>query len=334
MLSTALFVASSCGGSKSEPDADIDAPDDGPPPVDSPSADEGPEVAPGPPAWKTHTELPYTVTENTAAAIGTDIYILGGFVGASLPADVWRYDTSADTYAQVAPLPINGLHHASLVAVGQRLFVVASHIGGGFTPSDRTWRYDALADSWTEGSLAPEARGAAGAAVIDDLIYVVGGVTPAGRTDTLVVYDPEADAWDASLPPMPTAREHIAACALNGELHVFGGRVGGLNNLVTHEVYDVASGEWSTGADMPTARSGIAAAVLDGRCHVFGGEQDSGTFDENEAWSVEEGWTTFDPMPTARHGLGAATVGGRIYVVGGGPTPGFSFGTANESFGL
>jgi hypothetical protein len=39
-------------------------------------------------------------------------------------------------------------------------------------------------------------------------------------------------------------------------------------------------------------------------------------------------------MPTARHGLGVVAVGNVVHVIAGGPTPGFSFSSANEALDL
>ncbi len=287
------------------------------------------------PEWRTHAELPYEVTENSAVGVGNTVVIAGGFVGINAPADAWQYDTAGDSWSKIAPLPKSGYHHASLVELDGVVYMVAALSSGlGFEPTADVLSWKPGDDSWKPRALAPAPRGAAGAAAIGSRIYVAGGLSDTGITGSLVRYDPHTDEWDASLPPMKLAREHVAACALDGQLHIFGGRIGGLNNQDAHEVYDPQTNAWSDAEPLPTPRSGIAAAVLNGRCHVFGGEQTSGTFDEHEAWSADAGWETLPPMPTARHGLGAATVGSRIYVVGGGPQPSLTFSSANESFGL
>lgn len=300
-------------------------------PADTAPADTAP---PEPPGWIDEPALPYEVTENSAAAIGPHIYVLGGFVGLAVPADVWRYDSVNTTWQPVAPMPKNGYHHASLVAANGKLYFVAAQNGGAFTPVGDTFEYDPITDAWQGRKPSPIPRGAAGAAVINGLIYVAGGVTDTGITGSLAVYDPAANEWDIDRTPMPLAREHVAACALAGRLHIVGGRIGGLNNQDAHDVYTPETDLWSTADSLPTPRSGIAAAVLAGRCHVFGGEQSSGTFNTHEAWSHSDGWVTYAPMLSPRHGLGAVTVGNRIHIVGGGPEPGFTFSDKHESFAL
>ena len=284
------------------------------------------------PGWTQKAALPFEVTENAAAGVGQGIYVVGGFQGLTLPNTVVRYDVGTDAWAEVAEFPKQGYHHMSLVSADGLIFSVAGHNGLTFTPSDAVFVYDPAFDAWSPRAVAPRPRGGAAAAFVGGRIWVVGGVTDQGLASDLVAYDPGTDMWAADFPSMADTREHLAACALEGRMHVFGGRRGGLNNVNTHEAWDPATETWETLEPLPTARGGIAAAALDGRCHVFGGEADEGTFNENEAWSPEEGWTTWPVMPTARHGLAAVTVNQQIFVLAGGPEPGFFYSSKNEVF--
>jgi N-acetylneuraminic acid mutarotase len=169
-------------------------------------------------------------------------------------------------------------------------------------------------------------------AVVDDLIYAIGGQPPdEAAARNVERYDPEADQWEP-LPPLPTAREHLAAASLDGVVYVAGGRLGSLeSNLATLEALDTRSLRWETLPDMPTPRGGIAAAAIGGRIHVVGGEWTTQTLDANEAFDPRtRRWTRQAPLPTARHGLGAAAVDERLHVIGGGPQPGLSVSGAHE----
>ena len=66
--------------------------------------------------------------------------------------------------------------------------------------------------------------------------------------------------WTA-LAYVPTARDHLAAAAVDGRLYAVGGRIDGnySRNLTSNEAYDPATDRWEQRAPMPTARSGIAA---------------------------------------------------------------------------
>jgi hypothetical protein len=134
---------------------------------------------------------------------------------------------------------------------------------------------------------------------------------------------------------MPVPRDHHAAVAVGGKLHVVGGRLDGsyARNVDAHHVYDPATNAWSALPALPTARSGIAAAALGSRLLVFGGEAPSGTFGQVEGFDAAAGrWSAYAPMPTPRHGLAAIVLDGRIHVVSGGPQPGGSYSDAHEVF--
>jgi N-acetylneuraminic acid mutarotase len=132
---------------------------------------------------------------------------------------------------------------------------------------------------------------------------------------------------------MPVPRDHHAAAAVLGKLHVVGGRLDGsyARNIDAHHAYDPATNSWAALPPLPTPRSGIAAAVLRSRLFVFGGEAPTGTFGQVEVYDAAGGrWSTFAPMPTPRHGLAALALEGRIHVVSGGPQPGGSYSAAHE----
>lgn len=180
----------------------------------------------------------------------------------------------------------------------------------------------------------PTQRSAGVAVVIDDRIYVVGGRPPRGND--FAVYDPRQDTW-TTLPDLPTARNHIAAAAIDGVLYVVGGRFGGgFQSEMTDvlEVYDPATGEWTTRSPMPTVRGGINGIAANGCFYVWGGEGQTdthpmGVFAEVEVYNpVNDAWQRLDPMPVPVHGVtGAAFVDGWVHIPGGGTAVGGSSGS-------
>src|SRR5260370_41528779 len=75
----------------------------------------------------------------------------------------------------------------------------------------------------------------------------------------------------ATVTAMPTARDGLAAAAVNGKIYAIGGLGVSLNRLSTVEVYDSSSNSWSTMASMPTARAGLAAAAVNGTIYAIAG---------------------------------------------------------------
>jgi N-acetylneuraminic acid mutarotase len=106
------------------------------------------------------------------------------------------------------------------------------------------------------------------------------------------VFDTEKNGW-TTLHPMTLPRNHHDVAYLDGKLYVIGGAVGSCfpggwaSNVPMNEVYDIATGTWSTRAPMAAARSGLAVVALNGRIYAIGGEgwvdELGGIFRTNEA---------------------------------------------------
>src|SRR5204863_985276 len=102
-------------------------------------------------------------------------------------------------------------------------------------------------------------------------------------------YDPAADAW-TGLPDLPTGRNHLAVAALEGRVYVAGGRFGGGFNserTAVLEVYDPATGSWTTHTPLPSPRGGMASVEANGCLFAIGGEGNyadpRGLSEQNEA---------------------------------------------------
>lgn len=130
----------------------------------------------------------------------------------------------------------------------------------------------------------------------------------------------QEDSWE-SVTPMPTARESVAACAVDGRIYALGGFPGGSDRgITTNERYDPATDSWATMAPMPTGRRMPVTGVVDGKCYVIGGRTTDGQtpLDVVEAYDpASNSWQTRSSMPTARYGHVAAVVNGIIYVFAG-----------------
>ena len=183
-------------------------------------------------------------------------------------------------------------------------------------------------DRWTTLAPMPTARVTMSAGVIDDKLYVVGGVNAAlGELSSLEAYDPVTDTWTTKT-SMPTARRRTSAGVIDGKLYVVGG-VGktevGENqvDLGTLEVYDPITDTWATLAPMPTPRVTASAGVIDGKLYVVGGiGADPGDLTTLEVYDPVTGtWTTKTPMPVGRRRASAGVINGKLYVVGGSDVP-------------
>jgi len=120
--------------------------------------------------------MPLPVYAYMLAVIDHKIYILAGVPS---PSDYNQiYDVQTETWSSGKSLP-SAVRSASVAATTgttapKRICVVGR---GGFfdDPSDQTYVYDPELDVWSTGALMPTPRGHPAIAIVDDVIYAIGG---------------------------------------------------------------------------------------------------------------------------------------------------------------
>lgn len=132
-------------------------------------------------------------------------------------------------------------------------------------------------DSWI--GLAPLSvpRYEFGVAVLDQKVYVVGGIATHLRQgisyrrheSTVESWDPESNTW-TSVERMAECRSTLGVVVLTGELYALGG-YDGQYYLQSVEKYVPKLKEWQPVAPMTKSRSCFATAVLDGMVYAIGG---------------------------------------------------------------
>jgi N-acetylneuraminic acid mutarotase len=190
--------------------------------------------------------------------------------------------------------------------------------------------YRFSSDYWTTRSSMPTGRFGLASAVVDGVIYVLGGegYSLSGAGTANEAYDPVTDSWTTKA-DMPTGRQFLAAASVDGIVYVVGGR----NGLTANEAYDPSTNNWTQKAPIPTGRKRLSVAAVDGKLYAIGGESTSSNYENcNEAYDpVSDTWTTKADMPTGRRNLAAAAVNGVIYVMGG-ETHTNGWETVNEAY--
>jgi N-acetylneuraminic acid mutarotase len=267
-------------------------------------------------SWRGVAPMPAPRSHLNAVALEGGIFAIGGLPrgGAASSLGFERYEPSTDTWTSLIALPI-GTDHSAAAAVGSSIFV----FGGTFEqPSTRAYRIDVppagaqsaqfAAMRWRPIAPLPEPRAAAGAAVVGDRIYLVGGFDATRHElKAAYAYDVAADGW-RSIADLPTPREHLAVTDYDGQVCAIGGHVGNGIATSTVECYDPATDRWSTRPPLPKPASDFAAVSFEGAIWTAG--DDVEVFDGTRWWIGPS-------LGTPRFGVAAATVGGSLYVIGG-----------------
>jgi N-acetylneuraminic acid mutarotase len=200
---------------------------------------------------------------------------------------------------------------------------------GGASPGNKNGittveSYDPETGIWESLASMPTARYGAVAELINGRIYVAGGTVQEGDIDILEIYDPALDVWYNGT-PMPTPRGQAAAGVVNGKLYVIGGYTPieespWYEACSMLEIYDPATGSWTSGRPMPTPRAEAVCGVIDNKLYVVGGllSDDRTATGILEIYDpVDDTWSTGPLMRTARAEAVAGVIGGKLYVAGG-----------------
>jgi N-acetylneuraminic acid mutarotase len=302
------------------------------------------------PQWKMAPPLPTAIGEVVAATVNGKIYVLSGLdnrPGIAAPAGYnWAFDPAANAWTARKSMPVPA-HHIMVATMNDKIYVFGGFVRPAsvlaWQPTNRSWEYDPATDNWKELAPMPTPRGAGQAVEVGGRIYVIGGARsnkpgdagapiPLGCTDQIVIgtveeYDPAANQWRPRS-PMPTARNHFFAGAVDGRIYAFDGRIGTVfvgksDTIDLVEAYDPAADHWVYSGRAPTTRGDVTGGERNGLLYVMGGEfQDferKMTFWAVEVFNPKTGdWSTLPHMQVARHGFAAALIGAKLHVMGGG----------------
>ena len=185
-------------------------------------------------------------------------------------------------------------------------------------------------NGWTQKAQIPTPRGGACACVVDNKIYVIGGITGSPSYTDLAaneMYDPLTDTWETKS-SLPQARGYISCAVVNGIIYAIGGGYPTATKRV--DAYDPVTNTWTQKQDMLSVRRSAQAGVVNGIIYNIGGnhgvDQPS---PECEAYDpVTNTWTAKTNMPAGGGNVAVTVYNGLIYVFGGStysPWAGFSY---------
>jgi N-acetylneuraminic acid mutarotase len=200
------------------------------------------------------------------------------------------------------------------------------YLVGGCSPGGRavvgdTQIYDPATNTWSTGAPLPTPICYASAAVVDNVLYIIGGGSDAGGqlsyTNLVWAYSPDTKTWSART-AMPTARGDAAVAVANNTIYVIGGWNG--SAMSTVEGYNPASDAWTEETPLLVSKVGSSAGLIGTTIVAAAGLVDpnpTGTGD-NEGYNVSSDvWTSLQADPTARGNGCAGVIGTQLYVAGG-----------------
>ncbi|MFK7737259.1 MAG: kelch repeat-containing protein [Pirellulaceae bacterium] len=275
--------------------------------------------------------LPTPRHEASFVAVDGKFYLVGG--RRINPVDL--FDPVAREWTARSKTPME-MHHFQAVAIDDAIYIVGAMTGPypNETPLEKIVVYHPAKDrfDFIHGIPEDRRRGAAGAAVYKNKIYVVGGITNGHQDGTVAwldCYDPKTGDWKR-LADAPHARDHFQAVVIGDRLYAAAGRR--TSNVTKQtfqltipevDVFDFKSQTWlppQTIPNLPTPRAGNMAVAVGDKLVIGGGESGEQIAAHNEVDvfdTANNKWISAPKLQTGRHGSGFALAGSLLYTASG-----------------
>ena len=267
--------------------------------------------------WTTMASMPTARAAFAIAVCQNKIHVIGG-TGTGDPlfsCDHEVYDPQTNTWETKEGREFGAYFCANVV--NDKIYVIGGQVQW-FPPCmarDQNIVYDPLTDTWADLAPIPVAVERYASTVVDNKIYVIGGIDYSSSTETALVqiYDTETDTWITGT-NSPSVVIEAAAVATSGEfaskkIYVFGGIDYSkwinedLPSLYDPEVttdltqvYNPETDTWTTGSPMLTSRYGLGVAVIDDKIYAIGGKKGGETY-PTEYYSKNEMYTPAGYIP-------------------------------------
>lgn len=178
--------------------------------------------------WSSGAPMPTPRGGAAAAVVDGILYVIGGLNATGQISTTYQtvegYNPTSNTWLTGSLMPTPRFAAAAGVIDGL-IYVAGGEKTIGATGAQLFATlevYNPRTDTWSTKSSMPLPRRFAAAGVIDDRLYVAGGVTPDGETNAVLIYHPQADAWTASV-ALAEDRAGAAGVVLDRTFYVLGG---------------------------------------------------------------------------------------------------------------
>ncbi|XP_013178099.1 PREDICTED: kelch-like ECH-associated protein 1 isoform X2 [Papilio xuthus] len=244
------------------------------------------------------------------------IYVAGGYFRHSIDVfEAFNLDDNCWSTLPRLTVPRSGLGAAFLkglfYAVGGR-----NTSPGSSYDSDWVDVYNPATEHWRPCSPMATPRHRVGVAVMDGLLYAVGGSAGSEYHKSVECYDPESDTW-TQVAAMGSARLGVGVAVVNRLLYAVGG-FDGARRVRSVECYHPENNRWSDVAPMHVARSGAGVAALNQYIYVVGGYDGAQQLASVERYDTERDvWECVAPVHVARSALSLTVLDNKLYAMGG-----------------
>jgi serine/threonine protein kinase/N-acetylneuraminic acid mutarotase len=271
-------------------------------------------------SWTALPAMPQPRSDLGVAIADARLVALGGLTADGVLNTVSAMDLAAKTWTRLPDMS-TPRHGMAVAAVEKSVFVIGGATDAGTSQMTSTAESLKLAprklqpaSAWQSLPDAPTPRLMMAWTVLDDKIFIVGGMSHGDTLQVVQSYDPQTRAWQAQ-PPLPVPLNHATATTYRGEMVVIGGATDELANA-SSKVYALRGGNWVELPSLTHARAAAAAAVVGDELVVAGGQNAKQLVAQTEVFDGQS-WKDVADLPTPREHLAAVSDGTYVYTVGG-----------------
>ncbi len=244
------------------------------------------------------------------------LFVIGGYQKKSLNlVECFRKSTMTWERRTEMSVPRSGV---VCVSLSLHVYVIGgrNNSANGNVDCADVESYNPFLNLWRKCAPMSVPRSRAGAAVIDGMIYAVGGAHGPEFHSSVERYSPQQNRWE-TVSPMNIARMGLGCAVVNRLLYAVGG-YDSLTRLNQVECYDPDQNSWNFVAPMLTARSGAGVCSKDNFIFVLGGYTTNLQLSTCERYdTLTNQWTFISPMSTPRSALACVAWDGKIIAIGG-----------------
>lgn len=252
-----------------------------------------------------------------AVALDGALYVLGGRSDTEIVGSIERFASDSKSTETLAPAVLPRVFHVG-AAHGGKIYLAGGVALAGEDEDSATSpvfeEFDPVAGTIRQLPDLPMAVSRAGAAVVADRLYVVGGALEEDlvRTNAVQIFDFATETWSRGT-DLPVAREG-EVFEYEGQIYAPGG-YDGSEAMRDFQVYDPAQDQWSRLPDLPAKMSAHHGIALDGKFYSFG---DYAELARTAVYDFgKQTWALLDlGYKPARHAA-VARLGDDVFVVGG-----------------
>jgi len=228
-------------------------------------------------SWTRGADMPTARDFPAVVSLGDRVMEIGGLLddgGASGAVETYHPDD--DRWSTQPPMASKRSRMGACVIDG-RVYVAGGMgeidaVKDGAMPTLEKW--DPTTGAWERLADMREGRHGHGVVAYDGEVWVIGGYTADGMTDSVEIYDPRTNAWREG-PALPAKRGFADVAVVNDRIYVINSR----SNLAhTSVIYE--DGTWHEGPAVPDDRHRCGVAVVGERIYLVTGDTGDRPFPE------------------------------------------------------